>query len=63
MGHCLPRRPHGLPEGLTYQELAEAIGKKERAARVNFAAWIGHGASNSPRIRTLQRAEALLAVP
>eukprot|EP00959_Pyramimonas_sp_CCMP1952_P040732 851821-Pyramimonas_sp.AAC.1 len=46
-------------KGLTFQELAEATGEKERAARVYIAARIGHSAPNSPRIRALRRVKAL----
>eukprot|EP00959_Pyramimonas_sp_CCMP1952_P051565 1077460-Pyramimonas_sp.AAC.1 len=37
-------------KGLTCQELAEATGEKGTRGAFYTAAWIGHGASNSPRI-------------
>eukprot|EP00959_Pyramimonas_sp_CCMP1952_P060937 1272965-Pyramimonas_sp.AAC.1 len=49
-------------EGLTYQELAEATGEQGTCGAFCSSAWIGRGASDSPRVRTLRRAKALLAV-
>eukprot|EP00959_Pyramimonas_sp_CCMP1952_P125457 2623180-Pyramimonas_sp.AAC.1 len=47
----------------SHQELAGAIGETGTRGTFYFAAWIGHGASGPPWIRTLRPVTALFAAP